>query len=61
MSDSSEPPRAGRDPGPDTFKIIEQYKRDRVRFGCLGLSGWKLLLALSALALLIYLVRHPFS
>jgi hypothetical protein len=61
MSDSSEPPRAGSDPGPDTFKTIDAYKRDRVRFGCFGLSGWTLLLALAGIAFLIYLVRHPLS
>jgi hypothetical protein len=61
MSDSPKPSRAGSDLGPDTFKTIEEYKRDRVRFGCFGLSGWTLLLALAGLALLIYLIRHPLS
>jgi hypothetical protein len=61
MSDSCEPPRAGSDLGPDTFKTIDTYKRDRIHFGCFGLSGWTLLPALAGLALLIYLVRHPLS
>jgi hypothetical protein len=61
MSDPHETPHAGNDPGPDTFKTIDAYKRDRVRFGCFGLSGWTLLLALAGLTLLIYLVRHPLS
>jgi hypothetical protein len=61
MSDPGETPRAGSEPGPDTFKTIEEYKRDQVRFGCFGLSGWTLLLALAGLVLLIYLVRHPLS
>jgi hypothetical protein len=59
MSDSSKPSPAGTDPGSDTFKTVEEYKRDRVRFGCFGLSGWTLLLALAGPALLIYLIRHP--
>jgi hypothetical protein len=62
MSDSPGPsPPAGHDPGPDFLKTIEEYKRARVQFGCLGLGGWRLLLALCALALVVYLIRHPLT
>jgi hypothetical protein len=61
MPDAPEPrPPAGRDPGPDYLKTIDEYKRAPVRFGCLGFmfSGWSLILAAAAVVVVIYLIRH---
>jgi hypothetical protein len=63
MSDPDPPKTPSLPPASDELNMIQQFKEAPVRVGCLGctVSGWGLVAALAALALLVYLAVRFFS
>jgi hypothetical protein len=63
MPDSDQPKTPALPPASDELNTIRQFKEEPVRAGCFGctVSGWGLLVALAAIALLVYLAGRFFS